>query len=285
MQKPSVTVMLTCFNRIKYTVPCVEALAEGNPDISFRFIITDDNSTDGTKEALKKLPYSVTLLSGDGQLFWNGGMEKALAYALTQAEHTDYYLLVNDDVKFFKGAIEALIERQKGAPKAPREKNKGESAVIVGSTSDKEGRTSYGGVKLLSKHLARFGLMEPSEEYKECDTFNGNCVLLPREVFFRAGNVDGSYRHSMSDYDYGMKIRRLGFPIYNSAEHVGSCNDNDVTGSWRDCTLKRRERLLKKESPKGLPKKDWYHFIRKNYGLLPAVYHSITPYIRILFGK
>lgn len=285
MNKQTVTVMMTCFNRMKYTVPCVKALAEGNPDISFHFIITDDNSTDGTKEALEKLPHSITLLSGNGQLFWNGGMEKALEHALTQAAQTDYYLLVNDDVAFFKGAIEALIERQRNAPKASGTKKTGESAVIAGSTSDAEGRTSYGGVKLLSKHFARFGLVEPSEEYKECDTFNGNCVLLPREVFFRAGNVDGSYRHSMSDYDYGMKLRKLGFLIYNSAEHVGCCNDNDVAGSWRDCTLKRRERLQKKESPKGLPRKDWYHFIRKNYGFFPALYHSITPYIRILLGR
>lgn len=281
MQQQTVTVMLTCFNRIKYTVPCVRALVEGNPNVSFHFIVTDDNSTDGTKEALGKLPYSMTLLSGNGQLFWNGGMEKALDYALTQAEKTDYYLLVNDDVLFFDGAIEALIKRQKGA----EEGKTGSQAVIVGSTSDKSGRTSYGGVKLLSKHFARFALIEPSETYKECDTFNGNCVLIPREVFFKTGNVDRIYRHSMSDYDYGMRIRKLGFMIYNSVEHVGSCNDNDVAGSWRDTTLTRGERLKKKESPKGLPRKDWYHFIRKNYGFFPALYHSVTPYIRIILGK
>lgn len=280
MAQPTVTVMLTCYNRIKYTIPCVEALVEGNPKVSFHFIITDDNSTDGTKEALEKLPYSITLLSGNGQLFWNGGMEKTLDCALTKSEKTDYYLLVNDDVEFFKGSIEALIKRQKEAPK----EEVCSKAVIVGSTEDRDGRTSYGGVKLLSKRFARFALVEPSEVYEECDTFNGNCVLIPREVFFKAGNVDSVYRHSMSDYDYGMRIRKLGYTIYNSSEHVGKCNDNDVVGSWRDVTLKRGERLKKKESPKGLPRRDWYHFIRKNYGFFPAIYHSITPYIRILLG-
>lgn len=280
MAQTTVTVMLTCFNRIKYTIPCVEALVEGSPAVSFHFIITDDNSTDGTKEALAKLPYSITLLSGNGQLFWNGGMHKALEYALKKAEKTDYYLLVNDDVAFFKGSIGALIKRQKAAPQGGADSQ----AVIVGSTEDRNGRTSYGGVKLLSKHFARFALVEPTEAYEECDTFNGNCVLIPREVFFKAGNVDGAYRHSMSDYDYGMRIRKLGFTIYNSSEHVGKCDDNDIAGSWRDASLKRGERLKKKESPKGLPRKDWYHFIRKNYGFFPAIYHSITPYIRILLG-
>lgn len=293
MEQTTVTVMLTCFNRINYTVPCVKSLVEGNPNISFRFIITDDNSTDGTKEALEKLPYSITVLSGDGQLFWNGGMSKALNYALKESEKTDFYMLVNDDVAFHAGAIEALIERCENCPAktgiaADSEGNDSianKGAVIVGATSDSEGRTSYGGVKLLSKHFAKFGLIEPSKEYAKCDTFNGNCVLLPEHVFFKAGNVDSTYKHSMSDYDYGMQIRKLGFEIYNSEEHVGKCNDNDVTGSWRDTSLSRKERLQKKESPKGLPKKDWYYFIRKNYGFFPALYHSVTPYVRILLGK
>ncbi len=275
--KHTITVFMTCFNRIKYTVPCVESLVEGNPNISFHFIITDDNSSDGTYEALQKLPYHITLLRGDGQLFWNGGMEKALGHALQSEEKTDYYMLANDDVKFAPGAIEALVKRQKQAPK--------KNSVIVGATADKAGSTSYGGVRLLSKKFAKFALIEPSTEYVMCDTFNANCVLLPEEVFFQVGNVDSKYRHSMSDYDYGMHIRRSGIAIYNSENHVGTCEDNDVTGSWRDTALSRKERLKKKESPKGLPKSDWYYFIRKNYGFLPAVYHSVTPYLRIFLGK
>lgn len=275
MGRPTVTVMLTCFNRCKETTACVKSLAEGNSQIDFNFVITDDNSSDGTAEALGTLPFRLTLLSGDGQLYWNGGMRKALAYALEQGCKTDYYMLVNDDVAFYPGAIEKLIERGQAYP----------DAVIVGATVDKEGRTSYGGVRLLSKHFAKFALIEPSATYEECDTFNGNCVLIPKKVFMQVGNLDPVYRHSMSDYDYGMMIRRQGFLIYNSAEHVGSCNDNDVSGSWRDASLPRRERLHKKESPKGLPGKDWFHFIRKNYGFLSALYHSITPYLRIVLGK
>lgn len=326
MEKPTVTVMLTCYNRIKYTVSCVRSLAEGNPKISFRFVITDDNSNDGTKEALQALPYDLTLLSGTGQLFWNGGMEKALDYALHTAEKTDYYMLVNDDVEFAAGAVEGLIDRLKRSPQESRNRAAarsnagmqsdtevrsnagtqsdtearsnagtqsgtethggiGKTAVIAGATSDCNGRTSYGGVRLLSKHFAKFALVEPSAEYRECDTFNGNCVLLPKETFFAVGNVDPVYRHSMSDYDYGMHIRRLGFPIYNGEGYVGVCEDNAVQGSWRDTSLPRKERLKKKESPKGLPKKDWYYFIRKNYGFLPAVYHSATPYLRILLKR
>lgn len=275
MSKISVTAMLTCFNRKEYTLSCLTSLVDGNPNISFRFIITDDSSSDGTPEALQGLDYDVVLLSGNGQLFWNGGMTKALQYALDSGEKTDYYMLINDDVRFYEHSIEELIARQRPHPEC----------VVAGATTDSNGNTSYGGIRLLSKHFVKFAVIEPSKEYVLCDTFNGNCVLLPQDIFFRVGNVDPLYRHSMSDFDYGMKLRRLGIDIYNSEKHVGSCNDNDISGCWRDTSLSRKVRLQKKESPKGLPKKDWYHFVRKNYGLLSAVYHSITPYIRIILGK
>ena len=275
MERSTVTVMLTCFNRRNDTINCVQSLVQGNPNIDFKFVITDDHSSDGTAEALGTLPYQVIVLEGDGQLFWNGGMRKALQYALDCADKTQYYMLVNDDVTFYQGAIEKMIERCELYPEA----------VMVGSTKDNKGNTSYGGVKLLSKYFARFAIVEPSEEYRMCDTFNGNCVLIPCDVFKKIGNLDPVYRHSMSDYDYGMHIRRMGFAIYNTAEHVGTCNDNQVSGSWRDASLPRRQRLQKKESPKGLPRRDWYHFIRKNYGLVSAVYHSMTPYIRIILRR
>lgn len=275
MERYTVTAMLTCFNRCKDTVNCVRSLVQGNPDIKFKFIITDDHSSDGTAEALGTLPYQIVVLEGNGQLFWNGGMRKALQYALDSSDKTQYYMLVNDDVTFYPKAIEKMIERNICYPES----------VIVGSTQDKTGNISYGGVKLLSKHFARFAIVEPSQKYEMCDTFNGNCVLIPHKVFEQIGNLDPVYRHSMSDYDYGMHIRKMGFSIYNTAEHVGICNDNQVSGSWRDASLSRRQRLEKKESPKGLPRRDWYHFIRKNYGVASAFYHSLTPYIRIILGR
>lgn len=278
MGQNTITVMLTCYNRKAHTVGCLKSLVEGNPEISFRFIVTDDNSTDGTAEALGQLPYEIVLLQGDGQLYWNGGMHRALAYALEQAQKTDYYMLVNDDVTFFENSIQELLQRYKSC-------NNPSNSVIVGATADEQGKTSYGGILLKSRFFAKFELVTPSVELIECDSFNGNCVLMTSDVFFKVGNVDPLYRHSMSDFDYGMGMKRQGIQIYNSEKHIGFCVDNDIAGSWRDTTLTRKERLQKKESPKGLPRRDWFHFIRKNYGLISAMYHSITPYIRIVIGK
>lgn len=270
-----VAVLLTCYNRKEKTIACLKSLANQNPGYDLRFVVTDDNSSDGTVSALQESGLTVKILSGDGNLFWNGGMRKAISYALQKNDWYDYVMLVNDDVLFYPGIVDLLYHRLM--------ENEGE--VVVGSTEDTAGRTSYGGVICLSRHFAKFRLQEPTENPVFCDTFNCNCVFMSKEIFFQAGNLDKHYTHSMGDYDYGMKLVRKGLRIINSEKHVGKCDDNEDAGTWRDTNLSRKQRLQKKESAKGLPRKDWFYFVKKNYGLFPAIYHTITPYIRILIGK
>lgn len=118
-----------------------------------------------------------------------------------------------------------------------------------------------------------------------CDTFNANCVLIPWNIFLMLDNIDPAYTHSMGDFDYGFMARRAGYTIRVAHQFVGICDDNPTRGSWRDCTLSRGERLRRKESPKGLPFKEYFHYLRKNYGVFTAVIYSTIPYIRILIGK
>ena len=68
-KKVKVVCILTCFNRREKTIKCLESLSIYNTNIDFRFIVVDDNSTDGTPNELEKLPYDVTILHGDGICF------------------------------------------------------------------------------------------------------------------------------------------------------------------------------------------------------------------------
>lgn len=270
-----IAVLLTCFNRKEKTIACIESLRTNAEELELEYIITDDGSSDGTPEALKKLPDSIHLIQGNGSLFWNGGMIRSMEYTLEHLKEFDFVLLINDDVKFFPGAMNRLLDRM----------NETDADIVVGSTVDSKERMSYGGVRMKSRHFARYELIEPSKEVVFCDTFNCNCILMKKVSFEKMGCLDSAYIHSMGDYDYGMKAKQLGQKVVNSAEHIGMCDDNSDEGTWRDASLPRKKRLELKESPKGLPKKDWFHFVNKNYGLLPACYHSMTPYIRILLGK
>lgn len=109
--------------------------------------------------------------------------------------------------------------------------------------------------------------------------------MIPWNLFLRLGNIDPVYTHALGDFDYGLCAKKMGIKIKVSSDYVGICNDNPVAGSWNDKTLPRMTRLKLKESPKGLPGKEWFHFLYKNYNLITALGYSISPYVRILLKK
>lgn len=276
MVEMNITVIFTCFNRKDKSVKCIKSLIDKNPKINFQFIIVDDNSSDGTKEAIEYLDCNTKILEGNGSLFWAGGMRKGIEEYLVGYRDSQYVLLVNDDVDFFDGIVERLIYKSK---------EKGD-AIIVGATCDTEGNFTYGAMQLIvPRKRDLYCQIKPSKENVECDTFNCNCVLIKDDIVRKAGNFDPIYTHSLADIDYGLRLRKLGFHIYSSDEYVGVCNKNSIKGTWADSSLSRRERLKKKESPKGAPCREWFHFMRKNFGLQEAVKYSVSPYVRIMLGK
>lgn len=270
--KTRVLGIATCFNRWEKTVTSVKRLIEGNPTIDFSFVIVDDDSTDGTREALEQI-VGVTVLTGTGSLFYSGGMRKGIEWAQNNGKEYDFCLLFNDDVEFFAGAIEGLARRKK-------------NIVWIGPTCDDSRELSYGGILKISSWRPSVKIVKAdTTEGLACDTCNANCVLIPWEIFRDMDNIDNVYTHAMGDFDLGFNLVRRGIELRVSDNYVGMCCDNAVSGGWRDATLPRKRRLELKESPKGLPAKEWFHYLKKEYGMITACIYSAIPYIRILAKK
>ncbi len=267
-----ILILFTCYNRKDKTIKCMDSLIKNNK-CNIQFIVLDDNSTDGTKEALQKYS-NITVLSGDGNSFYSGGMRQAISYAKKQnLSMYEYVMIISDDVLFYPNIIEKLTEFSR--------KTKG---VVVGTTCDTKGNVSYGGVIQVSKLRPSFKtVMSTEDKLAKCDTFCANCVLIPTDIFIKTDNIDPVYKHSMGDFDYGFSIANQGYDIYASNIIVGICNDNPKKGTWLDTTLPRKIRLQKKESIKGLPFKKYFHYLYKNHGLFVAIIYSILPYVRIIF--
>lgn len=269
-----ITVVLTCYNRKDKTLACLKSLVEKNTSLHFHFIIVDDKSSDGTVEEVYKLPYDIEVVEGTGSLFWCGGMRVGLQRYFERNYGTDC-LLVNDDVDFFDSAIEKMITQM----------NVNQDTVIVGATQSKIGKFTYG----LKKHRDRHGIflipIEPNTEGVEGETMNANCVLIPYHIMKKVGNMDSTYTHSIGDYDLGFRIHKMGYKLISSDSYVGICEVNSLMNTWQDRKLSRIERLKKKESPKGVPFKEWFYFLRKNYNLAYALGYSVIPYVKIIINK
>jgi GT2 family glycosyltransferase len=276
--RPAIAVLLTCFNRRQKTLACIDAVLAQTAldDVALDFYITDDASRDGTAEALLGKYHAIRLLNGDGSLFWNGGMR--LAWAEAFKGDYDFFLWLNDDTFLYPTTLRRMLDTH-----AASQRGGGKAGIVVGSTHDEAGHTSYGGElqrsRLRPLTLAR---LDPQEKVQQCDTFNGNCVLISRQAAAKLGNLDPGFAHAMGDTDYGLRASKAGIPMWVMPGYAGRCeNDGGVAGGFGDRSLPLRRRFEHMLSPKGLPWRSWKILCRRHAGVLWPLYWS-WPYLKIL---
>lgn len=268
--------LLTCHNRRDQTLACLRALhACTRPaGCELAVYLVDDGSRDGTGEAVRAEFPGITVIDGDGSLFWNGGMRRAFGAAI-QHDH-DAYLWLNDDTLLFPDALEKVLACSDERASA----NGGRCDIIVGATHDAvTGKLTYGGLVSRSRWSPHYYVHLPvSDVAQPCQTLNGNCVLIPRAVVRAIGNIDDAFVHAIGDWDYGFRARRAGFGIWMAPGFVGTCSQNPVVAPPRKEAASIRTQLRKTCGPKRVPPQAWRTFVRRHCGPLWPVYF-VRPYL------
>ena len=266
---PRISVLITCHNRKNSTIECLERIqAQALPsEVRLSVVLVDDGSTDGTSPAVAAGFPDVRIIKGPGNLYWCGGMR--VAWQVAAASDPAYYLLLNDDTILDNHALSCLLDLT-----GPSTSMK----IAVAAVCDPiTGSISYGGG-------TPSGKCAPQGTPVECQTFNANCVLIPRAVYQRIGILHHVYTHAMGDTDYGLQASRQGVSILQSGRFLGTCPNNPPSGTWQDRSLNRRQRWRALQSPKGLPIREWLEFNRRNSGWKWPIY-TFSPFLRILFGR
>lgn len=277
----NLAIIFTCFNRAEKTKKCLNSIKSQilDDDIKIRFYICDDASTDQTLLYIKEILPEATIINGEGGLYWSKGMYKAMNAAYQ--DNNDFYLMINDDVDFYKTSLQTMIDSYKLS---------NVFCGIVGTTvSQDESITTYGGGNFIRKlEIGRHNLLNPNGKLQSCQIANWNCFLLPKKVIDDIGLIDNYYEHGYGDYDYSLLMRRKGYPIYVATDYIGKCNRNTTKGTYNDKALSRYIRISKLFSIKALPIKSSIHFYWKNHSFLGIgyiFYVYIKEIYRILFEK
>lgn len=270
-----IAVLMTCHNRREETVTCLEALRRAQqqiPATECRVFLTDDGCSDGTAEAVRTLDENVAIVPGSGDLYWNRGMIAAWSAAEASKRGFDGFLLLNDDTVIDPECLKTLIATSSELQ---------HRAIVVGAVrSPDTGELTYGGVvRLSSWHPGRTRLVPVSDQIQEAHTFNANCVLVPTSVHGAIGKLDPTFTHAMGDFDYGFRARGRGFRAVVAPGTVGQCQRNERCGTWRDPALPVLKRLRLLESPKGLPRRQWYKFLTSHGAPLPRLLAFIPIYM------
>jgi GT2 family glycosyltransferase len=75
--KSSIAVLITCYNRKEKTMQCLRALFDQNGlgnEFNIEVFLVDDGCKDGTVEVIIQDFPQVTIIQGNGNLYWNRGM-------------------------------------------------------------------------------------------------------------------------------------------------------------------------------------------------------------------
>ena len=250
-----ISVILTTYNRIETTLEALKNLFECElpKDFSLNVTIADSNSPDNTLKIIKSKYPDIKIFNVGDNIYWNDGMTKAWVEA--SKSNSDFYLWLNDDTFLFENAITVLISDFKSHQ---------DESIIVGVTEDNSSIT-YGGRK------KRFNnpLIKPNGFPQKCDFMNGNCVLISRNIFNKVGFLSPKYKHSLGDFDYGLRAIRLNINIYITSKIIGKCEHNDF--KWYNPSFSFIKRAKFLFIPNGMPLKEYFYFNFKFFGAFKSM--------------
>lgn len=270
-----VLTLTTCHNRRARTLVALDDLHKQQvPEGTvLMHLIVDDGSTDGTKETVRAAFPDVTVIDGDGALFWAGGMRHGWERHARHQEF-DYLFVYNDDCRFEEDALASLL----AAAPSPKE-----PAVMVGTFRNMDGTTTtYGARRRSSRwHPFKFGrIVEPDGTVQRADTLNMNGALISRGALEKVGFLSEYFVHSNADFEYGLKLRKAGGQVLVAPQHIGRCAINPASNIGPHDAPTMRAALKMLFDPKREPFGQRLQLYQRHGGWLWPLFW-VAPYLTI----
>lgn len=207
----TVHVLMPVFNRLAMTRKMLDSLRSQNTDEPFNLIIVDDGSTDGTAEYLAA-QQDVTVLQGNGTLFWGGGMDMALKQVLELAAPDDWILMVNNDTEINAEFLQCLLDTAR--------RNRPAAVGSVIRCEDEPHKLLSVGVRIDSWRMLiddELNLVSPDIREKhftgtiEVDALSGRGVLFPVSAIRACGGMRPRWLpHYLADYELSVRVKKTG---------------------------------------------------------------------------
>ena len=235
MADVKIEVVTPVHNRKDLTLRCLKSLAEADlSGIDLHVIVVDDGSTDGSAEAISNEFPDVTIIPGDGNLWYTAGTNVGLNAALQNAP--DFILAINNDSEFEPKFLQYMLESANSHPRSVI------GAILV-SWDDKKRvfqvspkwNVWWGGMRHWVKQTVD---TLPSKPW-EVELIVGNCVLFPAEAIREVGLMDEKRLPQYGDAEYTPRMRKAGWRLFADPRARVYCKPNDVPEKISKMGLRR----------------------------------------------
>ncbi len=115
-----IKVLTITFNGMPIIIECVESIIENLKlleNCKYEYCVIDNNSTDGTFEALQSCSHQLLLLRNSSNLGYAKTLSNFINQLLQRESSEEYLLLVNQDAILGNGCVKALIDTIKKSKK------------------------------------------------------------------------------------------------------------------------------------------------------------------------
>jgi len=216
-EKSSVYIIIPVHNRKNITLACLENLQATGDLQRYKVIVVDDGSIDGTADVIHSLYPLVTVLQGDGNLWWTGAIGKGMEYAYQCG--AEYFIWLNDDTFPSFNTIPLMLEACS--------QNLNRLATAQCYSTQAFEHPTYGGQvkKLLSPKL----IHASQGQELECDCMSGNLVCLPRSVVDRIGYPPSLHLpHTLADIVYTWEAKKAGLQLVKLGDATAVSHFNPI---------------------------------------------------------
>jgi len=220
--KPDLSIIIVSYNTRQITLSCIESIVANTQEVDYEIIVVDNGSTDGSREALKKLTKensAITLVDEDKNLGFGKGNNLGASKA-----KGEYLLFLNSDTILINNALKEALDFVK---------TKKDLGVYSCGLLNRDSTVQPSGGyfpsllnlyawQLFIDDLPIIGKLIPSfhphlgtmDKDREVEWVTGAFMIFSKKVFDKSGGFDEKIFMYTEEMEIIYRVSRLGYKTY-----------------------------------------------------------------------
>ncbi len=269
-----VSIIIPVYNKVEFTIKCLDALNRNTQRWTYELIIIDNASTDGTKDFLRGLhDDDIKVITNEKNL----GFAKACNQG-ARAANADYILFLNNDTEPQPGWLLPLLETIENDPSVGAV---GSKLLFPDGTIQHAGVVVINDKKLPDPLVARHlyyqmpGDLPDANQLMTYQALTAASLLVTKSTFEQVQGFDEGYWNGYEDIDLCFKLQEKGLILVYQAKSV-VVHHESKSGPERFTKVKHNiDRLHNKWLNKIRPDL----IIEKNGSIIQTEAELIVPYL------